>query len=190
MRRRSWTGRAEVKGQDNGATPDPAKQRSAARSTALGLLARREHAQAEIKRKLRDRGYDTDITAAVVDDLTRQRLLSDARFAEAFIRARANRGQGPTRLKAELRQLQIPLPQIEAHLVAADVEWDVLARSVRLRKFGGQPAASLSERAKQVRFLQYRGFTAEQIRAAMDTRCEDDLFEVGDDDPPDIDPEI
>jgi regulatory protein len=93
-------------------------------------------------------------------------------------------------LRAELRQLQIPLPQIEAHLVAADVEWDVLARSVRMRKFGGQPAASLSERAKQVRFLQYRGFTAEQIRAAMDTRCEDDLLEVGDDDPPDIDPEI
>jgi regulatory protein len=191
MRRRSWRGRTESDPRGvAGEPPDPAKQRSAARNTAIGLLARREHAQAEIKRKLRDRGYDSDVTLEVVDELTRQRLLSDARFAEAFIRARADRGQGPVRLKAELRQLQIPPPQIEAHLDAAQVNWAVLARNVRLRKFGDQPPVNLGERAKQMRFLQYRGFTAEQIRAALGTRCEDDLLEAGDeDDPPDIDSE-
>ncbi len=188
MRRRSWTGRTG--GGDNPEPPDPAKLRSAARNTAIGLLARREHAQAEIKRKLRDRGYDKDLTLGVVDDLTRQRLLSDTRFAEAFIRSRAERGQGPVRLKAELRQLQIPAEQIERQLLAAEVNWADLACAVRLRKFGSRPANRLSERAKQVRFLQYRGFTAAQIRAAMGTRCEDDLLETGDDgDPPVFDSE-
>jgi regulatory protein len=105
-RRRFWTGQAG--GGSDADPPDPTKLRSAARNTAIGLLARREHAQAEIKRKLRDRGYDKELTLEVVDDLTRQRLLSDTRFAEAFIRSRADRGQGPVRLKAELRQLQIP----------------------------------------------------------------------------------
>lgn len=192
MRRRSWTGRTG--GGDNSEPPDPAKLRSAARNTAIGLLARREHAQAEIKRKLRDRGYDKDLTLEVVDDLTRQRLLSDTRFAEAFIRSRAERGQGPVRLKAELRQLQIPAEQIERQLLAAGIDWVELARAVRLRKFGSRPANTpennLGERAKQVRFLQYRGFTAAHIRAAMGARCEDDLFESGDDGGPSgFDPE-
>lgn len=169
---------------------DPAKRRSAARNTAIGLLSRREHASVEIKRKLRDRGYDAELTSEVVDDLTRQRLLSDSRFAEAFIRSRADRGQGPVRLKAELRQLQIPAEQIERQLQAAEVDWTGLASAVRLRKFGNQSANTLSERAKQVRFLQYRGFTAAQIRAAMDAPCEDELLDAGEGEPPEIDPEM
>ncbi len=188
MRRQPpWRGR---KAAADESPPDPARKRSAARNTAIGLLARREHAQAEIKRKLRERGYDKELTLEVVDDLTRQRLLSDTRFADAFIRSRAERGKGPVRLKAELRQLQIPVEQIERQLLAAEVDWDELARSVRQRKFGNRPANTLSERAKQIRFLQYRGFTAAQIRAAMGARCEDDLLETGDDgDPPAFDSE-
>lgn len=165
---------------DAGQSPeDVAKVRAAARNTAVGLLARRDHARAEIRRKLRDRGVGGDIIGEVVDELTRQRLLSDDRFAEVFIRSRAERGQGPVRLRAELRQLQLGSEQIERHLQAAGLEWTSLARGVRERKFGSQPAGSLAERAKEVRFLQYRGFTAAQIRAAMGGRCEDDLFESG-----------
>lgn len=184
MRRRSWSGRAEAGGEP----PDPAARRHAARNTAIGLLARREHAQAEIKRKLRDRGYDGELVLEVVDELTRQRLLSDERFGEAFIRSHAERGQGPVRLRAELRRLQLPVEQIERQLVAVELDWIELARAVRLRKFGKRSPDSLDERAKQVRFLQYRGFTADQIRAAMGTRDVDDLLEAGDDnDPSDMD---
>lgn len=143
------------------------RQRQTARNTAIGLLARREHAQSEIRRKLKDRGYDDDLTTEVVDELTRQRLLSDDRFAESFIRARANRGQGPIRLRAELRQLQIPADMIDMHLAAAQVDWQELAVTVRERRFGGQPPVGVAERAKQVRFLQYRGFTTDQIRASL-----------------------
>lgn len=183
--------RGRSAGGEDSDPPDPAKARRAARDTAMGLLARREHAQAEIKRKLRDRGYGSELTLEVVDDLTQRRLLSDERFAEMFIRSRAERGQGPVRLRAELRQLQIPVEQIDRLLVAAAVDWTELARSVRLRKFGKQPASSLGERAKQVRFLQYRGFTAAQIRAALDGECEDDLLEAGDDaNPSELSPEL
>lgn len=143
------------------------RRRQTARNTAIGLLARREHAQSEIRRKLKDRGYDDELTTEVVDELTRQRLLSDDRFAESFIRARANRGQGPIRLRAELRQLQIPADMIDKHLAAAQVDWLELAMTVRERRFGGQAPVGVAERAKQVRFLQYRGFTTDQIRASL-----------------------
>ena len=144
-----------------------ARRRSAARHTAIGLLARREHAQSEVRRKLQERGYDADLTGEVVDELTRQRLLSDERFAESFIRARADRGQGPVRLRAELWQLRLSPELIARHLAAIQVDWAQSAITVRTRRFGNKPPRGLAERAKQVRFLQYRGFTADQIRAAL-----------------------
>lgn len=190
--RLGFRGGSRSTGESEDAEPSPvelAKLRAAARNTAIGLLARRDHAQAEIRRKLRERGVDGDLIGEVVDELTRQRLLSDDRFAEVFIRSRAERGQGPVRLRAELRQLQLGTEQIERHLQAAEVDWMSLARMVRERKFGSRPAGSLAERAKEVRFLQYRGFTAAQIRAAMGNRCEDDLLESDERELPDPEPE-
>ena len=176
--------RSGLEESDRAESTDPIKQRSAARNTAIGLLSRREHAQAEIKRKLQERGYDDQVTTEVVDDLTRKRLLSDDRFAEMFIHARAARGQGPVRLRAELRQLRVPTELIERHLANAQVEWVELAVGLRHRKFGTKQPATMAERAKQVRFLQYRGFSAEQIRIALGTSCEDELLESGEGDEP------
>ena len=194
MFRRSSRGsraRSGVDESDRAEITGPAKQRSGARNTAIGLLSRREHAQAEIKRKLQERGYDDQVTSEVVDELTRKRLLSDDRFAEMFIHARANRGQGPVRLRAELRQLQVPAELIERHLSTVQVQWSELAAGVRHRKFGTKPPSTMAERAKQVRFLQYRGFTADQIRIALGTSCDDALLESGDGiDLPDHDREL
>lgn len=176
--------------QDKTGPSDPVQQRKAACNTAIGLLSRREHAQSEIKRKLQERGYDHEVAVEVVDELTRKRLLSDDRFAEMFIHSRAARGQGPVRLRAELRQLQVPAESIERHLSSAGVAWVELAVGLRQRKFGIQLPLSMVERAKQVRFLQYRGFTTEQIRIALGARCLDEQLESGDGSaPPDHDPE-
>jgi regulatory protein len=91
-----------------------------------------------------------------------------------FIRSRAERGQGPVRLRAELRQLKLSPELIESRIHAANVDWAVLARTIRQRKFGQEIPKLSAERAKQMRFLQYRGFTADQIRAAMGASFEED----------------
>ena len=74
--------------------------------------------------------------------------------------------------------------QAEEALRRAEVDWVQLAREVRRRKFGAATPRSLGERAKQARFLQYRGFDAEQLRAAF--RDESGEGE----DAPDITPDI
>jgi regulatory protein len=159
------------------ALPDPDGQkraRSKAYDSAIRLLARREHAKAEIRQKLKIRGYDESLATEIVDDLTRSRLLSDERFAEVFIRSRAERGQGAVRLRSELRHLNLPSELIESRIAAARVDWARLARDIRLRKFGENIPKAPAERAKQMRFLQYRGFTADQIRRAMGASFEED----------------
>jgi regulatory protein len=162
---------------------------------AVRLLARREHSTEELKRKLQGKGHPCDVVAAVIQKLGSKRLVSDDRFVTSFVRHRAMRGQGPVRIRAELRQQGIAdariqqeldhlapavrehqnrlgdLPEAESGALSGDDgserDWGRLAAQVRQRKFGARPR-SPAERAKQVRFLQYRGFTADQIRTALD----------------------
>lgn len=135
--------------------------------TAVRLLARREHGTRELKRKLAAKGHGGESVDRVVEKLGAESLVSDERFVSTFISYHAGRGHGPVRIKAELRQRGVLDTEITAGLLAAPQEWAAIARGVRLRKFGGQLPRTASERAKQARFLQYRGFTTDQIRAAF-----------------------
>jgi len=131
------------------------------------LLARREHSIDELRRKLLGKGYPSDTIEPVIQKLAGKRLVSDERFTSSFVHHHAKRGQGPVRIRAELRQQGIADSQVEEALRCAEIDWVQLAREVRRRKFGTTAPRSLGERAKQARFLQYRGFDAEQLRAAF-----------------------
>ena len=139
----------------------------AVRTAALALLAGRDFGRAELARRLERRGYPAGMVAAVVERLVAERLLSETRFVEQFIRQHAGRGHGPARIRAELRERGVPDADVEAGLEAAGEDWVAVAREVRRRRFGLSPPGDYPERARQARFLQYRGFSAEQIRAAL-----------------------
>ena len=137
------------------------------RTAALALLAGRDFGQAELARRLGRRGYPPGVVSAVVEGLVAERLLSEARFVEQFVRQHVGRGHGPVRIRAELRERGVAEAEIEAGIDAAGQDWAAVARDVRRRKFGLSPPGDYGERARQARFLQYRGFTAEHIRAAL-----------------------
>lgn len=152
---------------------------------AVRLLARREHGTQELKRKLIAKGHDADAVGRVVEKLGAKRLVSDERFVTSFVHHHAKRGQGPVRIRNELRQQGIEADAVELALGSGDMDWEALAADVRRRKFGAARPRSAAERAKQSRFLQYRGFTADQIRAALIDEGGDDAAsdELGPSDP-------
>ena len=137
------------------------------RTAALALLAGRDFGRAELFRRLERRGYPAAVVGAVVDGLVAERLLSETRFVEQFIVQHAGRGHGPVRIRAELRERGVTAEEIEAGLEAAAQDWAAVARDVRRRRFGVSPPGDYAERARQARFLQYRGFSPEQVRAAL-----------------------
>jgi len=145
-----------------------AEDPSAIRGAALKLLARREHAARELERKLLGRGYEAAAVESVLRALDSEGLLSDHRFVESFVTQRIARGQGPVRILMELRELGIDEARVERALAEAGADWFDLARRVRQKRFGKFAARTIGERAKQARFLQYRGFTADQVRAALE----------------------
>jgi regulatory protein len=137
------------------------------RTAALALLAGRDFGRTELARRLARRGYAATVVSAVVDGLVAERLLSETRFVEQFIRQHAGRGHGPVRIRAELRERGVPESEIEAGLEAAGEDWAAIARDTRRRRFGLSSPDDYRERARQARFLQYRGFSADHIRAAL-----------------------
>ncbi len=154
-------------------TPPPGQVAEAdkkAEIAAVRLLARREHGPRELKRKLSAKGHEEGAVERVVEKLSAKKLVSDQRFVSSFVHHHARRGQGPVRIRAELRQQGIDDAQISDEIAGASVDWIAVAIEVRRRKFGMRSPGSLAARAKQARFLQYRGFTADQIRAALEAQ--------------------
>ena len=131
----------------------------------MRYLARREYAAAELTDKLVQRGYDESVVRAVVRALADAGLQDDARFTEAFIRSRVARGHGPVKIGVELRRRGID----DAGPVLRDAtDWFELARDQRRRRFGDERPDDWGVRAAQARFLEQRGFTRDQIKAALD----------------------
>ena len=170
---------------------------------ALRLLATREHSRFELRRKLlRRRASDSSKTQTkpnaqaeaeaeadaeaptnieaqvdtVLDDLASRDLLSDVRFAEAFVRRGVDRGQGPIKIRAELRNRGVAEDIIDDTLTFPDDFWLRRARAVQAKRFGraGDGASTSgnsdtdapvnrSEWAKRARFLAARGFASDII---------------------------
>ncbi|MGQ9424721.1 regulatory protein RecX [Gilvimarinus sp. F26214L] len=136
----------------------------AVRYAAMSLLARREHSRLELRQKLNRRFDAPELIDTVIQNLADEALQSEDRFAEAFVNMRRNRGQGPVRIINELQMRGIPEAIYSRYVDPGDEDWRERARDICLRKYGSL-ASKPAQQAKQMRFLQYRGFTAEQIRS-------------------------
>ena len=153
--------------------PEAAADPRSIRKAALELLGRRDFPAGELGRRLEERGYDAGAVAPVLEELAGKRFLDDERFIENFISYHAARGRGPIRIAVELRQRSVPPESIDRHLDAV-TDWLDRARVARRKKFGSNVPKDFKARAKQARFLEYRGFSAEHIRAALEGEVADE----------------
>lgn len=140
------------------------------RARALGYLARREHSRAELQRKLAPHAESPEELDSLLNELVQRRQLSDDRYAEMRVSVRGGR-YGNARLAQELRQSGVPDEAIATALAGSEAETG-RCQSVWQKKFGILPA-SLEDRVKQQRFLQYRGFSREAIRQVLQGLNED-----------------
>lgn len=137
-------------------TPEPLRER------ALRYLARREHSRTELENKLADGGAEL---SAVLDALEAEGLLSDRRAATAFANAKAHR-YGPRYIRHYLQQHGIAADLIESTLAEAHIDTASAVEEAWRRKFGRMPDDA-HERARQIRFLQARGFDLDAILGLM-----------------------
>ena len=163
------------------------------RLAALNLLARREHSLSELQTKLCRRFDAPDLVASIVHELQRENLQSDQRYAESLLRQRLQRGYGPARIRQDMRERGLDESAIATAHAAVEPDWFALAEDVFKRKFGSRPVgtsagdpgrqgenvagpdarreaqqAAFREKARRMRFMQYRGFATEHFRHLLE----------------------
>jgi regulatory protein len=131
------------------------------RSKAIGLLARREYARSELEQRLRAKGASPHELDLLLDELIAEGYLSDARYARA-VAAQKHAGFSRRRIADELKSKGVSRVDIDAALAAAEIDDSTALRALWQRRFGRVPADE-REKARQVRFLQGRGFALSGI---------------------------
>ncbi|MGH8850092.1 MAG: regulatory protein RecX [Casimicrobiaceae bacterium] len=131
------------------------------KAQAVRLLARREYARADLEQRLRAKGAPRDEVASVLDELAAQGLLSNERYARAMVTQKSG-SYSRRSIRGELKRKGVGGEAIDAALSEATVEDDAALRALWQRRFGAAPAND-REKARQVRFLQSRGFDLSAI---------------------------
>lgn len=129
------------------------------------MLARREYSVSDLRRKLERKHTDADDIDAVVRRLVDEGMVCDRRFAEAFVRSRVARWQGPRKIRAELVRRGVAQADIHAALESNSTSWTDLATEWLLRQ--GRLDSDYDTRAKFYRRLANRGFTHDQAMDAL-----------------------
>lgn len=141
------------------------------KARALRYLSMREHSRLELARKLQRYAQEGDDVPALLDWLESARFLSQQRFSESLIHRRLARF-GNNRIISELHSHGIQGEDLGHAKAGLQLDETQRARAVLLRKFAASPADAVA-RAKQMRFLQQRGFSHAAIRAAMNCSNDD-----------------
>lgn len=132
---------------------------------ALRLLSAREHSRVELERKLSRFEQMPGELRQALDELQAKGFISEQRVVESVLHRRAGR-LGAARIRQELQDKGLERQLVEQVVAELKDSELVRARDVWRRKFAGAPA-SPAERAKQVRFLLTRGFSAEVVRRVL-----------------------
>ena len=137
------------------------------KAQAVRLLARREYARDDLEQRLIAKGAARDEVVVVLDELSSQGLLSNERFAHALV-AQKSGSYSRRSIRGELKRKGVSGEAIEGALGDAPVEDEAAMLALWQRRFGAPPAND-REKARQIRFLQSRGFELSAIFKMLKT---------------------
>ena len=141
-----------------------------ARKKAMDYLSRREYGFYELVEKVVLYGFLEETALFAVEKLASESLQDDKRYVESFIQSRINQGKGPLRIQQELQHRKVSDNLINDAINETTENWFKLAEKVRLKKFGSKIPLDFQKKAKEMKFLKYRGFESDHIQYAMKNR--------------------
>ncbi|WP_180182943.1 regulatory protein RecX [Acinetobacter sp. YH01020] len=139
----------------------PGLRGSRLRSYAFAVLTRKEYSKADLIEKLALYADSREEVIHLVEELARENYQSDQRVAEMLLSSQKRKGKGPNRIKLALKNKKVDSELIQDELKETD--WVAEAYQLKIKKFGKAVEHDPKQKAKQIRFLQYRGFDLDTI---------------------------
>ena len=137
----------------------------AIRLKIMDFLSRREHSSKEIYQKMSRKVDSKEMLLESIEELERDGLLSDERFAESYFQSRKRRGFGPLRIKSEL--IQRGVKENLFYSLEKEIDWSSNALDALKKKLNGKVPQETKEILKLKNFLNYRGFEFQDIDKAF-----------------------
>jgi len=132
------------------------------------LLSRREHSQTELRKKLADLEMSSELVDDTIVQFAKKDIQSDIRYADAVVRGAYRKGKGPVFIERTLYNHDIDIHLVRTLVNDESFDWFESSKAVRVKRFGDELPDDWAFKQKQMRFLQYRGFTQEQIKYAFE----------------------
>ena len=142
------------------------------RSYAFAVLTRKEYSKKDLIEKLALYAENREEVLILVDELSRENYQSDQRVAEMVVRSQIRKGKGPNRIKLALRAKSIDKELAQNDM--NEIDWYDEAYQLKVKKYGVEVSKDPKIKAKQIRFLQYRGFEMDAIMKAISRKNRDD----------------
>jgi regulatory protein len=142
------------------------------RSYAFAVLTRKEYSKVDLIEKLMTWALDREEVITLVDELSENNYQSDQRVAEMTVRSQVRKGKGPNRIKMALRAKHLDKNLVQEDI--AEIDWYEQAYQLKVKKYGVDVSKDPKIKAKQIRFLQYRGFEMDAIMKAISRKENND----------------
>ncbi|MGY3902998.1 regulatory protein RecX [Aeromonas lusitana] len=140
---------------------------AAARAYAMRSLARRESAESELAGRLRKQGFNEEVIEATLEYCRGHRWVDDERYGAMSVRAGAAKGQGPIKIRFDLRRKGLDDVQLETAFDQPELDWFELAFELLQRRARASDLADFKLRMKWLKYLLGRGFNQDQARYAI-----------------------
>ncbi len=157
---------------DNPQPKQPGMTGTRLRSYAFAVLTRKEYSKKDLIEKLCLYAEDREEVMTLVDELSKENYQSDQRVAEMTVRSQIRKGKGPNRIKLALNAKSIDKALAKNDM--DEIDWYEQAYALKVKKYGTDVATDAKMKAKQIRFLQYRGFEMDAIMKAIRKRENED----------------
>ena len=129
-------------------------------------MAIREHSRGELLEKLKKRGFESTDPLSIIRELEKEGLQSDKRFASEYVRSKVSSGYGPIRIMRDLERKGVEKEVVFESVNALEIDWFNCAKKIYKKKFNSE-VVSVNDYARRVRFLIYKGFETEHVKAIV-----------------------
>ena len=130
---------------------------------AVSFLAKKDYASGALRKILKRESDDEELIETVMEKLLSHHYVDDSRLIDKELQKQVNKLHGPTRIKQELRQKGLDTLLIEQAIEDLDVDWFDICQQAKEKKFSDNLPSDSKEKAKMVRYLQYRGHSMSVI---------------------------
>ena len=131
---------------------------------ALRLLGRRDHSCRELSRKLKQRGFSSELITSAIEACKKMNYLDDRRFCEGYTRHLRHKGYGVMRIVHKLKEKGVAETHIRESI---EQQCQNMCQVEDCRRVIEKKIPAQQTRDRLFRFLYQRGFSNEVIKEAL-----------------------